>query len=197
MFTGIIETTGRIKEIMPQGGNLIFTIQSPVSNELKIDESVSHNGVCLTVVKVEEDTHQVIAINETLLKSNLNKLKTGDIINLERAMLLTSRLDGHIVQGHIDTIGVCVSIQQTEGSNLFQFSFQEKFAPFIIEKGSITVDGISLTAFDITNNTFTVAIIPYTFTNTNIQYKKTGDPVNLEFDIIGKYINRLADIKKN
>ncbi|MEZ2413629.1 riboflavin synthase [Muriicola sp. E247] len=191
MFTGIIETLGKVTQLKQEGSNLHITISSQLASELKIDQSVSHNGVCLTVVGIEEDEYQVTAIEETLLKSNLADLKTGDLVNLERAMILGTRLDGHIVQGHVDTTGTCTNIEQKDGSWYFTFSYPAKADQVTIEKGSITVDGVSLTVVDSEKNSFSVAIIPYTYENTRFKEYKTGSRVNLEFDVIGKYVARL------
>lgn len=196
MFTGIIEETGEIKEISIEGSNRIFYIKSNLASQLKIDESVSHNGICLTIEDIQNDIHRTTAINETLQKTNAPLWKTKDLINLERSMKLDSRLDGHIVQGHVDGTGVCTKRKSKEGSFEFTFQYEEKFAPLIIEKGSICVNGVSLTAFDITDTTFTVAIIPYTFSHTNFHYLQENDLVNLEFDILGKYVQRVMNTKK-
>lgn len=190
MFTGIIETTGTVAATVQEGGNLEITIQSSIAPELKIDQSVAHNGVCLTVTGVEADRYKTVAIAETLQKSNLGGIRPGHSLNLERAMIFNSRIDGHIVQGHVDGTGVCESIQEADGSWLYRIRFEPQFAPLIVEKGSICMNGISLTLFDITNDAFTVAIIPYTYQHTNIQYLQPGDTVNLEFDILGKYVAR-------
>ena len=192
MFTGIIETTGTITGILTNGSNKTFLISSPLANELKVDQSLSHNGVCLTVEAIKEAVHQVTAIEETLVKTDLGKWDQGSIINLERCMQLNGRLDGHIVQGHVDCTAECIAINAKEGSTEFTFSFDKKFATLIIEKGSITVSGISLTCFNITENSFTVAIIPYTFEHTNIKALRVNDRVNIEFDMLGKYINRIV-----
>lgn len=190
MFTGIIETMGTVAAAKPSGGNLELTIQSPLAQELKIDQSVSHNGVCLTVTAVEQQQYTTVAVAETLQKTNLGHLRPGHAVNLERAMVFNSRIDGHIVQGHVDGTGVCKSVKEQNGSWLYRIGFQPEFAPLIVEKGSICLNGISLTVFDISSDAFTVAIIPYTFGHTNIQYLKPGDTVNLEFDILGKYVAR-------
>ena len=197
MFTGIVETTGIVKAIISKGSNRVFWIGSPISGQFKPDQSVSHNGVCLTVEEIKDGQHRVTAIEETLDKTNLGDWKEGDIINLERCLLLTDRLDGHIVQGHVDTTGNCTSRKQKEGSWEFEFSFSKKMAGLIIEKGSICVNGISLTAFDVGKKTFRVAIIPYTFEHTNIKDVKKGDSVNLEFDILGKYLLRQLSFGKH
>lgn len=195
MFTGIIENTGTISEVIHDGSNKTFWVASALSNELKVDQSISHNGVCLTVEEIKNGMHRVTAIEETLLKTNLNSWKAGSYINLERCMQLGGRLDGHIVQGHVDCTGQCITIEKKEGSWQFRFQFSEEFACHIIEKGSITINGISLTLFNIGTNNFTVAIIPYTYNNTNMNGLKNGDTVNLEFDVIGKYVNRIQSLK--
>ena len=191
MFTGIIETTGLLKELKPEGSNVHLCIESPISDQLKIDQSVSHNGVCLTVTKVDGHTHWVTAVNETLNKSNLGQLKAGDKLNLERCMLANGRFDGHIVQGHVDQTGVCESVKELDGSWLFDFSYDPSLRNITVEKGSICINGVSLTCFNSREGAFTVTIIPYTFEHTNFKQLKAGDPVNLEFDIIGKYVARL------
>ncbi|MFZ9661062.1 MAG: riboflavin synthase [Chitinophagaceae bacterium] len=197
MFTGIIENQGLLASVEQNGGNKTFWISSPISPELKIDQSLAHNGICLTVEEVKGNQHRVTAVAETLQKTNAGNWRAGDHINLERAMLLNARLDGHLVQGHVDTTGNCLSVVEASGSWIFAFEFPSKFADLIIEKGSITVNGISLTAFDVEKTTFKVAIIPYTHHHTNIQFLKTGDPVNLEFDLIGKYIHRSNSINQH
>ncbi len=191
MFTGIIETLGTVTSLSKEQNNLHITIKSAVSHELKIDQSVAHNGVCLTVVALTEDTHTVTAIDETLSKTNLGSLQEGTEVNLERAMRLGDRLDGHIVQGHVDGTGICTAIRQAEGSTEYTFSYPQEFDDLIIEKGSICMNGTSLTAYRVQDNTFTVAIIPYTLEHTTIKHVKTGDVVNLEFDILGKYIRKM------
>lgn len=191
MFTGIIETIGEVLEIRKEGTNAHIKINSNIANELKVDQSISHNGVCLTVTKVEDSHYWVTAIDETLLKSNLGKLKQGDTINLERCMIANGRFDGHIVQGHVDQTGICKSIKEVEGSWLFDFEYDASQGNVTVEKGSICINGISLTCFNSLANGFTVAIIPYTFNHTNFKYLKIGDYVNLEFDIIGKYVKKL------
>jgi riboflavin synthase len=195
MFTGIIENTGIIKELFNNGSNKTYWISSPISNELKVDQSLSHNGVCLTVEEVNDGMHRVTAIEETLLKTDLTNWKAGTVINLERCMLLDGRIDGHIVQGHVDGIATCIDVVEKKGSWEFSFQFDIQFAKYIIEKGSITINGISLTLFNIGTDTFTVAIIPYTFEHTNMKTIKKGDLVNLEFDMIGKYINRIHSLQ--
>ena len=195
MFTGIIESTGIIKEVIDEGSNKTFWISSPISKELKVDQSLSHNGVCLTVEEIKDGMHRVTAIEETLLKTDLANWKAGTVINLERCMLLDGRIDGHIVQGHVDGIATCIDVVEKKGSWEFSFQFEIQFAKYIIEKGSITINGISLTLFNIGTDTFTVAIIPYTFEHTNMKTLKKGDLVNLEFDMIGKYINRIHSLQ--
>lgn len=194
MFTGIIETLGIIKDIQKQGDNLHITVFSSITNELKIDQSVSHNGVCLTVVAISEQEYTVTAIKETLLKTNLSYWKVGDIVNLERAMKLGDRLDGHLVQGHVDQIGECISIEEANGSWYFTFKYDRKLNNLTIEKGSITINGVSLTVLNSKEDEFSVAIIPYTFEHTNFKIFKVGTKINLEFDVIGKYVSRLYSI---
>lgn len=191
MFTGIIEAFGKITFIRQEGANKHFTIESPISNQLRIDQSVSHNGVCLTVVQVDSDSHAVTAIDETLKKSNLGKLKKGDVVNLERCMIANGRFDGHIVQGHVDQTGIVKSVEEANGSWLIDFEYDPSSGNVTVEKGSICVNGVSLTCFNSTDNSFTVAIIPYTYEHTNFKSLKAGDTVNLEFDIVGKYVKRL------
>jgi len=191
MFTGIIETLGEVTEVILEGSNQHLTIKSPISKELKIDQSVSHNGVCLTVIAVNDDTHTVTAIKETLNKTTIGILKVGSKVNLERCTMVGSRLDGHIVQGHIDQKGICISKKDENGSWLYSFKYDSSLQNITVEKGSICIDGISLTVFDSEIDQFTVAIIPYTFENTNFQYIGEGTEVNLEFDIIGKYVSKL------
>ncbi len=191
MFTGIIEQTGTVKQIISSGSNKTFWISSPIAAELKVDQSLSHNGVCLTVEEIKEGMHRVTAIEETLIKTNLGKLENGSIINLERCMQLNGRLDGHIVQGHVDTIATCFEVISKAGSWEYGFAFDKKFAPLIIEKGSVTVNGISLTCFNVTEDRFTVAIIPYTFEHTNMSRIRKGDVVNIEWDVVGKYVQRI------
>jgi len=191
MFTGIIETTGKIINKVKKGSNLEITIESQISSALKPDQSLSHNGVCLTVERVNGNTHQVTAIEETLLKTNLGSWQINEHINLERCLQMNGRIDGHIVQGHVDTVAICSHIVQKEGSVELSFEIDKKFAALIIEKGSICLNGISLTIFNIGTNTFTVAIVPFTFTHTNMQQLTINSPVNIEFDMIGKYVSRL------
>lgn len=191
MFTGIIETLGEVTQLQREGGNLHITVGSILSEELKIDQSVSHNGVCLTVVALDENTHTVTAIEETLEKSSLKNLEIGQKVNLERAMILGSRLDGHIVQGHVDQTGICTSVDEKDGSWIFSFEYDASFNNVTIEKGSITIDGVSLTVVDSGKDNFSVAIIPYTYEHTRFHSCKVGDVVNLEFDVIGKYVAKL------
>lgn len=190
MFTGIVESLGEIVDINEELDNIHFTVRSEISPELKIDQSLSHSGVCLTVVDIEKNCHTVTAVKETLDKSALKNLKKGDVFNLERAMKLGGRLDGHLVQGHVDDIAKCVDVKVNEGSWIFTFSFNEKFKNLIIEKGSICINGVSLTVFNVTNNSFDVTIIPYTYDNTNFNKINIGDIVNIEYDMIGKYLAR-------
>lgn len=191
MFTGIIESLGRVESIHYQGNNFIYSINSPISKDLKIDQSVSHNGVCLTVVEIKDDSHTVVAINETLDKTNLKLWKAGSIINLERAMLAGARLDGHMVQGHVDCVAKCVSIEDQNGSWLFTIQLNDLANQnLLVQKGSVCINGVSLTLVDPMDGLFSVAIIPYTYENTNFNNLKVGDFVNIEFDIIGKYIQR-------
>ncbi len=192
MFTGIIESLGEVQQLEKEGGNLHIGINSPITPDLKIDQSIAHNGVCLTVVSIEGTTYTVTAINETLQKSNLGELKVGDTINLERAMVLGARLDGHIVQGHVDQTAKCTAISEQDGSWFFTFEYDPKMNNITIEKGSITVDGVSLTVVDSGKNTFSVAIIPYTYEHTRFGSYEVGSAVNLEFDVIGKYVARLV-----
>lgn len=191
MFTGIIETLGIITSLQREQGNLHITVESAISNELKIDQSVAHNGVCLTVVALEDGKHTVTAIEETLNKTSLGELKTGDLVNLERCMQMNARLDGHIVQGHVDQTAVCTAFNELEGSWEYTFEYDAALGNVTVEKGSICVNGISLTVVNSKANSFSVAIIPYTFEHTNLQQVGVGSKVNLEFDIIGKYVARL------
>ena len=192
MFTGIIESMGTVVNIVTEEKNIHFTIASTISAFLKIDQSIAHNGVCLTVVDQKEDQHTVTAIQETLVRSNLGVLRIGDHINLERAMLASQRLDGHIVQGHVDTIAQCVQIEEMSGSWYFTFEYDPKDAHLLVDKGSICINGVSLTLVSPTTSTFKVAIIPYTYEHTNFKQLKLADHVNIEFDILGKYIARYA-----
>ncbi|MBK7429027.1 MAG: riboflavin synthase [Saprospiraceae bacterium] len=191
MFTGIIESLGRVESIHYQGNNFIYSINSPTSKDLTIDQRVSHNGVCLTVVEIKDDSHTVVAISETLDKTNLKLWKAGSIINLERAMLAGARLDGHMVQGHVDCVAKCVSIEDQNGSWLFTIQLNDlSNQNLLVQKGSVCIDGVSLTLVNPIDDLFSVAIIPYTFENTNFNNLKVEDLVNIEFDIIGKYIQR-------
>jgi riboflavin synthase len=191
MFTGIIESLGRVNAIESKGTNKTFWIASPISHELKVDQSISHNGVCLTVEEQKDNLHRVTAIEETLEKSNLSQWQPGDLINLERCLVMNGRLDGHIVQGHVDTTADCIDRKDLQGSWEFRFEFPKKFSGLVIEKGSICLNGISLTIFNVKKARFDIAVIPYTFEHTNIQSVNPGSKVNLEFDMIGKYVARL------
>ena len=191
MFTGIIETLGEIREISKENDNLHIKVASSITQELKIDQSVSHNGVCLTVVAIENDQYTVTAIRETIEKTNLSDWKIGDALNLERAMKLGDRLDGHIVQGHVDQIGICTSIENANGSWYYTFEYDADLNNITIEKGSITVNGVSLTVVNAQKNVFSVAIIPFTYEHTNFKKFGIGTKINLEFDVIGKYVSRL------
>ncbi|MEM8846365.1 MAG: riboflavin synthase [Bacteroidota bacterium] len=195
MFTGIIETLGTVEQLEKEGGNLHITVTSSITQELKIDQSVSHNGVCLTVVSINGDAYTVTAIEETLEKTNLGDLTIGDVVNLERAMKLGARLDGHIVQGHVDQTATCVQIEQKDGSWFFTFSYDSSLNNVTIEKGSITVDGVSLTVVDSKKDMFSVAIIPYTYEHTRFNTYQKGMEINLEFDVIGKYVARLMELR--
>ena len=197
MFSGIVEEAGVVKSLVKEGDNLHITVKCSFVNELKIDQSVAHNGVCLTVVKLGDDSYTVTASKETLMRSNLGALKEGDLVNLERSMCMNGRLDGHIVQGHVDTTAVCTSVTDENGSHVFTFKYDvpaelKRKGYITVDKGSVTVNGVSLTVCEPTDDTFSVAIIPYTFENTNFCRIKPGTLVNLEFDIIGKYVSRLA-----
>ncbi|MRX39538.1 riboflavin synthase [Flavobacterium sp. LC2016-23] len=196
MFTGIIETLGRIHEIQKDQNNLHVTVESSFTNELKIDQSVSHNGICLTVVAIKDNFYTVTAIEETILKTNIGDWEVNDIVNLERGMKLGDRLDGHIVQGHVDQTGTCSNIQEANGSWNYTFEYDKNLNNITIEKGSITVNGVSLTVVNSKTNEFSVSIIPYTFENTNFKNFKIGTKINLEFDVVGKYISRLYSINK-
>ena len=194
MFTGIIECIGKIIDLKSNSGNLELYIESPISPELKIDQSIAHNGVCLTVVEINGNIHRVTAIDETLQKTNLNNLKIGDILNLERCTKVGDRLDGHIVQGHVDQTAECISVKKEQGSWLYEFKYKPTPQNVVVEKGSICVNGTSLTAFNAIEDRFTVAIIPYTFEHTTIHKVQAGSVVNLEFDIIGKYVARMMNL---
>src|SRR6201994_1135405 len=191
MFTGIIETLGKVAELRHEQGNLHITVESAISHELKIDQSVAHNGVCLTVVALADGQHTVTAIEETLQKSSIGYLKLGDLVNLERCMQMNARLDGHIVQGHVDQTAVCTAFKELAGSWEYTFEYDPSAGNVTVEKGSICVNGISLTVVNSQPHSFSVAIIPYTFEHTNLQQVREGSAVNLEFDIIGKYVARL------
>jgi len=193
MFTGIIEDLGNVISIKKEQENIHFTFESNITSELKIDQSVSHNGVCLTVIEIENNKYTVTAIKETLEKTNLNDLKQGDIVNLERAMKLGARLDGHIVQGHVDQIGICSSIENLDGSWVFTFTYDTSLNNVTIEKGSITINGTSLTVINSKEGELSVAIIPYTYKHTGFKNFSVGTRVNLEFDVIGKYVKRLTE----
>ena len=195
MFTGIIETLGTLVEAKKDKENLHLTVQTPLTSELKIDQSVAHNGVCLTVVSKTDTAYTVTAIQETCLKTNIESWAVGDAINLERAMVLGARLDGHIVQGHVDQTGICTEIKEADGSWYFSFEYDPSLHNITIEKGSITVNGVSLTVVNSNANSFSVAIIPYTYEHTNFQTFKVGTQVNLEFDVIGKYVSRLHGLR--
>lgn len=197
MFTGIVEQTGIIDSIKASGSNITLKINTPLAAELKVDQSVSHSGVCLTVESVETGSYTVTAIAETLEKTNIGSWKKGGVVNLERCLRFDGRLDGHIVQGHVDTVAVCTRREEKNGSWEFSFSFDPKFATLVIEKGSITLNGISLTIFNVMNNSFTVAVIPYTFDHTNMNMLPVNDTVNIEFDMIGKYVNRMQQLQAN
>lgn len=194
MFTGIIESLGTVKNIRMEGSNVHFTIASSLSSELKIDQSVAHNGVCLTVVALEADTHTVTAIQETLNRSNLGMLREGSLVNLERAMLANARLDGHLVQGHVDTTAKCIAVEVLDGSWYYRFRYTPTEEHLLVDKGSICVNGVSLTVVEPQDDLFSVAIIPYTYEHTTFKTLQVGDKVNLEFDIIGKYIARYAKL---
>ncbi|WP_309642174.1 riboflavin synthase [Flavobacterium sp.] len=196
MFTGIIETLGTIKELEKTGDNVHVTIESAVTHELKIDQSVAHNGVCLTVVAIKENQYTVTAIRETIEKTNLSDWRIGDAVNLERAMKLGDRLDGHIVQGHVDQTAICKNIESANGSWYFTFEYDAQLNNLTIEKGSITVNGVSLTVVNSKKNEFSVAIIPYTYEHTNFKHFRIGSKINLEFDVIGKYVSRLYSLEK-
>lgn len=191
MFTGIIETLGKVTELKKEGKNLHISIESSITHELKIDQSIAHNGVCLTVVAIDGDIYTTTAIQETLEKTSLGALEQESFVNLERAMVLGARLDGHIVQGHVDQTAICIRIEEKDGSWLFTFQYDSAKNNITIEKGSITVDGVSLTVVNSQNDQFSVAIIPYTYENTCFKNYKEGTKVNLEFDVIGKYVARL------
>jgi riboflavin synthase len=195
MFTGIIEATGVVQEISTSGSNRSFWISSSISGELKVDQSVSHDGVCLTVEELRDKMHRVTAIDETIKKTNLATWKEGFQVNLERCLTLNGRLDGHFVQGHVDTTATCISKEEKDGSWEYRFRFDPKHSNLIIEKGSISMNGISLTIFDTKRDEFSIAVIPYTYTHTNVKAIDIGSLVNIEFDMIGKYIDRMVSSK--
>lgn len=196
MFTGIIETLGEVINIEKEETNLHLYVKSSISHELKIDQSVSHNGVCLTVVGLADGIHKVTAIDETLKKSNIDQLRVGDIVNLERCTMVGGRLDGHIVQGHVDQIATCIAKEDQHGSTIFSFRYAPNLQNLTVEKGSITVNGISLTVVDAKAHEFSVAIIPYTLEHTNLGKIQVGDAVNLEFDIVGKYVAKILSLRQ-
>jgi len=193
MFTGIVETLGRVEEVRQEGSNTVFRIHSSISSSLKIDQSVSHNGVCLTVTDIQGDTHEVVAVEETLKRSNLGTWVKGVEVNLERSVKLSSFMDGHLVQGHVDDQGMCLHVEERDGSWLFTFSFNPKDAHLLVNKGSICINGTSLTVIEPSDDQFQVTIIPYTYANTTFKHIKKGDKVNLEYDIIGKYLARYLE----
>lgn len=197
MFTGIVESLGEITNINLDQGNVDFTVKSDISNELKIDQSVSHSGVCLTVVDINNGSHTVTAVKETLDKSSLKNFKLGGSVNLERAMKLGDRLDGHMVQGHVDGVAKCLEVSLNQGSWIYKFEFDKSNESLLIEKGSICINGVSLTVFNIVDNRFDVTIIPYTYENTSFKELKKEDLVNIEFDMIGKYLSRFETLKNN
>ena len=193
MFTGIIETFGRVEKIERENSNINFTFSSSISSELKVDQSLSHNGVCLTVVKIIDKNYVVTAIEETLKRTNLGVLVLGDMVNLERCMLANGRFDGHIVQGHIDTTAKCIEINNLNGSWVFVFEYEKNKNNITVEKGSVTINGVSLTVVNSEENIFSVCIIPFTFEHTNFNKLQLGSIVNLEFDIVGKYLSKLLN----
>jgi len=196
MFTGIIETLGTLTKKVKENDNLHLTVSSSITNELKIDQSVAHNGICLTVVAINNNEYTVTAIKETIDKTNLGDWEVGDTLNIERAMKLGDRLDGHIVQGHVDQTATCTAIEEANGSWYFTFEYDPSLENITIEKGSITINGTSLTVVNSKLNSFSVAIIPYTYENTNFNSFKIGTKVNLEFDVVGKYVKRIHDLRK-
>jgi riboflavin synthase len=191
MFTGIIEAIGRISSVQPEGSNKTFQISSALAPQLRVDQSLSHDGVCLTVESVSADHYEVTAIAETLSKTSLSQWKVGAAVNLERCLQMNGRLDGHMVQGHVDSTAICADTRNLQGSWVFRFEFPESFRNLIVEKGSVAVNGISLTCFEVSDSAFSVAIIPYTYENTNIRDLIPGSSVNVEFDLIGKYVERI------
>ncbi|RYZ22055.1 MAG: riboflavin synthase [Sphingobacteriales bacterium] len=196
MFTGIIESLATIENVERSGGNAVFWLSSPISDEFMIDQSVSHNGVCLTIDALEPGRHRVTAVAETLARTDLETWSSGAIVNLERSMKMNGRLDGHIVQGHVDATGTIISVADQDGSWAYRVAFPQAFASLVIEKGSICLNGISLTVFDISSDAFSVAIIPYTYNHTNLRFLGAGSKLNLEFDMVGKYINRIHQLNR-
>lgn len=194
MFTGIIESTARVAAIAHEGSNIHFTVESPLTAELKIDQSVAHNGVCLTVVRIDGNQYVVTAVAETLAKTNLANWQVGDLVNIERSLRLGDRLDGHFVQGHVDATATCIAKETLDGSWLFRFRFPAQYAALIIEKGSICINGVSLTVFNTGRDECTVTIIPYTYTHTNFGQLEAGSVVNIEFDVLGKYLLRMQEL---
>lgn len=194
MFTGIIENIGTVTGILRQGSNIDFRIQSAMASELKIDQSVAHNGVCLTVVEINGNEYRVTAVDETLKKTNLSSWKEGSLVNLERSLKVGDRLDGHFVQGHVDATATCIDKKILEGSSLYRFRFPKQFGALMIEKGSVCINGVSLTAFDVADDEFSVTIIPYTLEHTNFKQINSGDIVNIEFDVLGKYLLRAHEL---
>lgn len=190
MFTGIIESLGEVTTTRKEGSNMVITISSSLAPELKVDQSVAHNGVCLTVTRIQDHTYDIVAVAETLQKSNLGLLTPGQHVNLERAMVFNGRIDGHLVQGHVDSTGECISVTPQNGSWEYRFRYPPEFAALVVEKGSICLNGISLTIYNVTNSEFSIAVIPYTYEHTNISAVQPGHTVNLEFDILGKYVAR-------
>lgn len=197
MFTGIIESVATILDVVKDGTNIDFWVESAIAQELKIDQSVAHNGVCLTVVAIDGDRYKVTAVDETLKKTSLNTWQKGTKVNLERSLKVGDRLDGHFVQGHVDAVATCTDKQQLEGSWLFSFTYPEIFAGFVIEKGSICLNGVSLTAFNTKGNNVTVTIIPYTYEHTNFSQLEVGSDINIEFDVLGKYLLRQQELKQD
>lgn len=197
MFTGIIETLARVDQIINNGSNTDFWMETAITSELKIDQSVAHNGVCLTVVEIEGSRYRVTAVDETLQKTNLRQWQVNDVVNIERSLRLGDRLDGHLVQGHVDSTATCVSKATLEGSWLFRFRFEERFAALLIEKGSVCLNGVSLTVFNLSHNELSVTIIPYTYEHTNFHAIEAGTVVNIEFDVLGKYLLRQHRLESN
>ena len=196
MFTGIIESLGEIKEVQNSNDQVVLTVSSTLTNELKVDQSVAHNGVCLTVTSIDGNDYEVCAVQETMNKTTVGNWQKGEHVNLERGIKLSDRLDGHIVQGHVDTVGKCIKLSTDGDNRSYTFLFDTSFAALIVEKGSIVVNGVSLTCFNVSGNTFQVTIIPFTFEHTTFNKLKEGDAVNLEFDILGKYFQRHLSLQK-